>query len=172
MFAMPPLNWNKSIYFEFQCGQGLDKLGASGPVGSWQSRPRHMDGGRAGKNAFKSYTSPLPVYPIPQVQKTPADDFNSLDRCSRTLAMTDSPIVRAPLDPREQPILDGILAVRDKLLLLKQDKSTYVKSQDVLPLYEDVIEHVHLLNDVRVEKKLEQNRGQATRTSPHGRRGS
>lgn len=76
--------------------------------------------------------------------------------------MTDSPIVRAPLDPREHPILDGILAVRDKLLLLKQDKSTYVKSQDVLPLYEQVIDYVHRLNDVRQNKRLEQNRGQAT----------
>ena len=85
--------------------------------------------------------------------------------------MTDSPIVRAPLDPREPPILDGILAVRDKLLLLKQDKSTYVKSQDVLPLYEDVIKHVHLLNDVRSEKKLEQNRGQATSTPINGMHG-
>ncbi|KAI4113899.1 MAG: hypothetical protein LQ345_005214 [Seirophora villosa] len=60
--------------------------------------------------------------------------------------MTDSPAVQAPLDPREQPILDRILVVRDSLSLLKQDRSTYIKSHDVLKLYEEVIAQVHLLN--------------------------
>ncbi|KAI1913883.1 hypothetical protein LOZ53_002537 [Ophidiomyces ophidiicola] len=72
----------------------------------------------------------------------------------------DSPAVTAPLDPQEQPILDQLLLVRDALLLLKQDKSTYIKSQDVLPFYDRVIEQVQLLNSIRsgrVEKK-EHNR--------------
>jgi hypothetical protein len=73
--------------------------------------------------------------------------------------MTDSPAVQAPLGSREQPILDKLLVIRDHLFLLKQDKSTYVKSTDVLPIYERVIEQVHLLNDIRAEKRLEQNRG-------------
>lgn len=75
--------------------------------------------------------------------------------------MTDSPAVQAPLDPREAPILDRVLALRDRLLLLKQDKSTYVKSHDVLALYAEVIEQVHQLNEIRKEhgKPLEQNRG-------------
>jgi hypothetical protein len=73
--------------------------------------------------------------------------------------MSDSPYSTAPLDPREKPILDTLLVTRDKLLLLKEDKSTHVKSADVLPLYEQVIEHVQKLNDVRVEKHLELNRG-------------
>lgn len=75
--------------------------------------------------------------------------------------MTDSPAVEAPLDPREQPILDRILVVRDSLSLLKQDRSTYIKSHDVLKLYEEVIEQVHLLNVIREEqdKPLEQNQG-------------
>ena len=75
--------------------------------------------------------------------------------------MSDSPAVQAPLDPKEQPILDCLLHVRDKLSLLKQDKSTYIKSQDVLSLYDQVIEQVHLLNVIRKEhgKPLEQNRG-------------
>lgn len=75
--------------------------------------------------------------------------------------MTDSPAVQAPLDPREQPILDRILVVRDSLSLLKQDRSTYIKSHDVLKLYEEVIAQVHLLNVIREEqdKPLEQNRG-------------
>ena len=75
--------------------------------------------------------------------------------------MTDSPAVQAPLDPKEQPILDAVLTIRDQLSLLKQDKTTYIKSQDVLRLYDAVIEQVHQLNVIREEhnKPLEQNRG-------------
>ncbi|MCJ1255538.1 hypothetical protein MMC24_003354 [Lignoscripta atroalba] len=77
--------------------------------------------------------------------------------------MTDSPAVKAPLDPEEQPILDSVLYIRDRLSLLKQDRSTYIKSHDVLQLYEQVIEQVHLLNVIRKEhdKPLEQNRGRS-----------
>ncbi|KAL8971379.1 MAG: hypothetical protein Q9183_001082 [Haloplaca sp. 2 TL-2023] len=75
--------------------------------------------------------------------------------------MSDSPAVQAPLDPKEQPILDRILSIRDELSLLKQDRSTYIKSHDVLGLYESLIEQVQLLNVIREEhdKPLEQNRG-------------
>lgn len=75
--------------------------------------------------------------------------------------MTDSPAVQIPLDPKEQPILDHILNIRDELSLLKRDKSTYIKSHDVLALYQQVIEQVHLLNVIRKDhsKPLEQNRG-------------
>ncbi|KAI4190823.1 MAG: hypothetical protein L6R41_000518 [Letrouitia leprolyta] len=74
--------------------------------------------------------------------------------------MTDSPAVQAALDPKEQPILDRVLNIRDQLSLLRRDKSTYIKSHDVLRLYEQVIEQVHLLNIIRDEydKSLEQNR--------------
>lgn len=71
--------------------------------------------------------------------------------------MADSPITHAPVGQQEKPILEKLLIVRDKLLLLKQDKSTYVKSQDVIPLYEEIIEQVHHLNDVRGDHLL-QNR--------------
>ena len=75
--------------------------------------------------------------------------------------MTDSPALQVPLDPKEQPILDRVLKLRDDLSLLKQDKSTYVKSQDVISIYERVVEQVHLLNTLRAEhgKPLESNRG-------------
>lgn len=75
--------------------------------------------------------------------------------------MTDSPAVQIPLDPKEQPILDHIFNIRNKLSLLKRDKSTYIKSHDVLALYEQIIEQVHLLNVIRKEhsKPREQNRG-------------
>lgn len=82
--------------------------------------------------------------------------------------MSDSPAVRALLDPKEQPILDSVLYLRDQLSLLKQDRSTYIKSHDVLRLYEQVIEQVHLLNVIRAEhdKALEQTRGQHVRPLP------
>lgn len=73
--------------------------------------------------------------------------------------MSDSPALQEPLDPKEQQILDKLVALRDQLLLLKQDKSTYIKSQDILPLYELVVEQVHQLNDARSDKRGEQNRG-------------
>ncbi|KIV79389.1 hypothetical protein PV11_06952 [Exophiala sideris] len=72
--------------------------------------------------------------------------------------MSDSPITNAPVGPQEKPILDQLVLIRDQLLLLKQDKSTYVKSSDVLPLYEKVIEQVSILNDVRGPEHLVQNR--------------
>ncbi|KAK6376206.1 hypothetical protein LTS17_007457 [Exophiala oligosperma] len=72
--------------------------------------------------------------------------------------MSDSPITNAPVGPQEKPILDKLILVRDKLLLLKQDKSTYVKSSDVIPLYDQVIEQVSILNDVRGPEHLVQNR--------------
>ena len=73
--------------------------------------------------------------------------------------MTDSPAVRAPLDPKEQPILGQLLALRSKLELMRQDRSTYVKSHDVVELYHQVIEQVAVLNEMRTTKRTEQNRG-------------
>lgn len=63
-----------------------------------------------------------------------------------------------PLDPAEQPILDKLLNIRDHLSILKQDRSTYVKSQDVMKFYDQLIEQVEALNDARVHKRDEQNR--------------
>lgn len=75
--------------------------------------------------------------------------------------MTDSPALQAPLDPKEEPILESILSIRDKLSLLKEDKSTYIRSHDVLNLYDQVVEQIHSLNVIREQhgKPLEQNRG-------------
>lgn len=80
---------------------------------------------------------------------------------SRKDIMPDSPATHIPNDPEEQPILESILRIRDNLQLLKEDKSTYVKSQDVLSLYDQVIEQVNLLNVIREKrgKPLEQSRG-------------
>ena len=82
--------------------------------------------------------------------------------------MTDSPVVQAPFDPKEQPILDYIIQIRDKLSLLKQDKSTYIRSHDVVSLYDQLVEQAHLLNDLRGHNgtALEQNKGQLSSSVP------
>ena len=63
----------------------------------------------------------------------------------------ESPAAPVPLDPQEQPILERLLRSRDALLLLKRDKSSYIKSRDVLPQYEEVTGAVEQLNTVRKE---------------------
>jgi hypothetical protein len=72
----------------------------------------------------------------------------------------ESPAIFTPLDPKEQPILESVLRLRDALLLLKQDKSSYIRSRDVLPLYEEVVSEVEKLNTFRKEKdrRLAHNR--------------
>jgi hypothetical protein len=73
--------------------------------------------------------------------------------------MADTPSFPAPLDPREHPILENLLRIRDELTLLKQDRASYVKSQDVMVLYEKVVGQVKLLNEIRADKPSEENRG-------------
>ena len=71
----------------------------------------------------------------------------------------DTPAVPLPRDAREREILDKLVIIRDKLLLLKQDRTTYIRSQDVLPLYEETLEEVKKLNSVRKETGInEENR--------------
>jgi len=65
---------------------------------------------------------------------------------------------RIPLDAKEQPILDKLQSIRTELELMKRDRSTYVKSQDVVKLYDQVIEQVMILNEIRETKRLEQNK--------------
>ncbi|EPE36833.1 hypothetical protein GLAREA_08996 [Glarea lozoyensis ATCC 20868] len=69
----------------------------------------------------------------------------------------DTPNLPPPLDPREQPVLQSLRVLRDQLTLLKQDRTTYVKSSDVMPLYDKVVEQVKLLNEIRADKPTEDN---------------
>jgi hypothetical protein len=73
--------------------------------------------------------------------------------------MADTPNLPPPLDAREQPILDSLKRLRDEMTLLKQDRTTYVKSSDVMPLYERVVEQVQKLNEIRADKPDEDNQG-------------
>lgn len=66
-----------------------------------------------------------------------------------------------PKDSREREILERLTAIRDRLLLLKQDRTRYIRSQDVQQLYDQTIEQVKLLNDVRKGHEHSENRGTA-----------
>lgn len=61
----------------------------------------------------------------------------------------ETPAVPAPQDAREQEIMERLVAIRDQLLLLKQDRSTYIRSQDVITLYDQTIEEVRKVTDIR-----------------------
>jgi hypothetical protein len=73
--------------------------------------------------------------------------------------MADTPSIPLPLNPKEQPILENLQRIRDELTLLKQDRTTYVKSADVIVLYDKVVDQVKLLNDIRAENPEKENRG-------------
>jgi hypothetical protein len=90
------------------------------------------------------------------LQKIPEKYLN----ISAPYQMADTPTAQLPIDPREQPILDQLLAIRTSLTLLKQDRSTYVKSSDVIPLYDKVVDQVRILNDLRSDHPREENRGE------------
>ncbi|KAK9462531.1 uncharacterized protein V1516DRAFT_670510 [Lipomyces oligophaga] len=60
----------------------------------------------------------------------------------------------------ETSILQKLIAIRDRLTALKQDRTTYLKSSDISTLYEQVIEEVRKINHIREDPSLhdEQNR--------------
>ncbi|KAJ2997090.1 hypothetical protein NUW58_g764 [Xylaria curta] len=71
----------------------------------------------------------------------------------------DTPKIPAPKDEGEKQVLEKLIAIRDQLLLRKLDRTTYVRSQDVMGLYDETICQVKHLNDLRSGKSVEENRG-------------
>ncbi|CAG9947417.1 unnamed protein product [Clonostachys rosea f. rosea IK726] len=71
----------------------------------------------------------------------------------------DTPAVPAPRDAREAAVLERLTVIRDQLLLLKRDRTTYIRSQDVIPLYDQTVEQVRELKTIRAETgSKEENR--------------
>ncbi|EFX01002.1 hypothetical protein CMQ_5944 [Grosmannia clavigera kw1407] len=70
----------------------------------------------------------------------------------------ETPAIPAPRDANEIKILANLESTRDQLLLLKQDRTKYIRSQDVIRLYDEVIEQVRLLNQARDGTKVYENR--------------
>lgn len=73
----------------------------------------------------------------------------------------DTPAVPMPKDTREREILEKLTAIRDQLLLLKQDRTKYIRSQDVIVLYNQAVEQVRELNEIRKGHAQSENRGMA-----------
>ena len=70
----------------------------------------------------------------------------------------DTPAIPAPRDANEREILAGLESIRDSLLLLKQDRTKYIRSQDVLQLYDQTIEQVRKLREAREGRQASENR--------------
>lgn len=71
----------------------------------------------------------------------------------------ETPKFPPPQDEGEKQILEKLVAIQDQLLLRKLDRTTYVRSQDVMGLYEETIHQVKLLNEIRNGRTIEENRG-------------
>ena len=65
----------------------------------------------------------------------------------------DTPVIPPPKDAREQEIMERLVAIRDQLLLLKQDRTKYIRSQDVIGLYEKTVEEIRKVNEIRGDSK-------------------
>ncbi|RYP18958.1 hypothetical protein DL765_003636 [Monosporascus sp. GIB2] len=70
----------------------------------------------------------------------------------------DTPKIPAPKDEGEKEILENMVNIRDQLQLRKLDRSTYVRTQDVMVLYDQAIDQVKRLNEIRHGKAAEENR--------------
>jgi hypothetical protein len=71
----------------------------------------------------------------------------------------DTPTIPPPKNDVEKEILERLVAVRDQLLLLKRDRANYIRSQDVMLLYDDTVEQVRRLYEVRnPNEHVEENR--------------
>lgn len=78
-----------------------------------------------------------------------------------SLAVTDmeTPAIPGPKDQSEKDVLEKLIAIRDQLQLRKLDRTTYVRTQDVMVLYDQTIEQVRILNESRGGKPVQENRG-------------
>ena len=71
----------------------------------------------------------------------------------------DTPKIPAPRDEGEKRILAELVSLRDQLLLRKLDRTTYVRTQDVMVLYEKTLDQVRQLNELRRGHMREENQG-------------
>ncbi len=74
----------------------------------------------------------------------------------------DTPKIPGPRDEGERQVLEKLMAIRDQLQLRKLDRTTYVRTQDVMVLYNQTIEQVRILSEIRNGKPVEENQGTVT----------
>ncbi|KAI2625857.1 hypothetical protein GGR54DRAFT_593260 [Hypoxylon sp. NC1633] len=70
----------------------------------------------------------------------------------------DTPQIPAPKDEGEREVLERLIAIRDQLQLRKIDRTTYVRTQDVMILYDQTVEQVRILSEIRNGNPAEENR--------------
>lgn len=70
----------------------------------------------------------------------------------------DTPAIPMPKDERERQMLDKLTVIRDSLLLLKRDRTKYIRTQDVMLLHDQLVEQVKQLNEIRKGEHKAENR--------------
>jgi hypothetical protein len=70
----------------------------------------------------------------------------------------DTPAIPMPKDERERQMLDKLAVIRDNLLLLKRDRTKYIRTQDVMVLHDQLVEQVKQLNEIRKGEHKAENR--------------
>lgn len=70
----------------------------------------------------------------------------------------DTPAIPMPKDERERQILEKLTVIRDSLLLLKTDRTKYIRTQDVMELHDQLVEQVKQLNEIRKGEHKGENR--------------
>ncbi|KAI1344787.1 hypothetical protein F5Y15DRAFT_421907 [Xylariaceae sp. FL0016] len=70
----------------------------------------------------------------------------------------DTPVIPAPKDENEKRVLEALTSIRDRLQLLKLDRTTYIRSQDVMLLYDETLGQVNRLHEIRDGKSIQENR--------------
>lgn len=61
----------------------------------------------------------------------------------------ETPAIPMPKDERERQMLDKLTVIRDSLLLLKRDRTKYIRTQDVMLLHDQLVDQVKQLNEIR-----------------------
>jgi hypothetical protein len=70
----------------------------------------------------------------------------------------ETPAVPMPKDERERQVLDRLTVIRDSLLLLKRDRTKYIRTQDVMVLHDQLVEQVRQVNEIRTGEHKAENR--------------
>ncbi|KAH9900117.1 hypothetical protein F4778DRAFT_782234 [Xylariomycetidae sp. FL2044] len=70
----------------------------------------------------------------------------------------ETPAIPPPKDEGEKQVLEELTSIRDQLLLRKLDRTTYVRTQDVMILYDRTIAQVKQLTEIRRGRAAEENR--------------
>lgn len=78
----------------------------------------------------------------------------------------DTPKFPPPSNEGEQEILQNLELVLAQLQIRRADRANYVRSQDVMELYDQTIEQVRKLTELRQGKKVAENRGMRGSSSP------